>query len=308
MVNYGQNAAGKRFFQYRPLRNPPRNAAGVLKWRRKPRHLLTVEYLDAYDNPQEVRHGKKYKSTTGSFPSIPAALPGLSYARTVLDRQNPNVNCIMGTRASGHVCTQAACTPRAFYQQHDQHASLELRETENMGIGVFATQAIANDTKIGIYTGKVMPYPALTDAEKEFTFEIKTLPGVAGPAGKVQINALRRGNWPRFLNHSCVPNCSLSNAMNLGDVQVCYVRTKQTIWPGDELFVDYARDFFRTPAGRIRGQGCLCGKSTCHSKKVAPRPAKVAGRAAARAAGRAPKFVGPAPGRARAFLPRPCKK
>lgn len=78
--------------------------------------------------------------------------------------------------------------------------------------------------------------------------------------GEVYVDASAGGNWTRFLNHSCEPNCSFARTLRCGYTRVIYARTKRHIRAGEQLFVDYGRDYFE-------GVGCRCGSKRCHSAK-----------------------------------------
>lgn len=250
------------YFKCRRLnkRNPV--IAGVLNYVTKPSWVeITIGGVK-----QKVRFQENYTCTPGIFPTIPAAAAGKTYAETVLDRPLNN-KCIMRNSGVPHV-DSAACNLTNFYNIKDYHQNLELRETQNMGIGVFATAPIPKDAIVGVYAGDLVQKAALTLDEKRYTAQIRTLPGGAA----VLINAFQQGNWTRFINHSCRPNCGrFKVAMNCGSMMVYYVRTETAIAVGEELSVDYGRDYFREDNGRKRprilGVGCLCGRNGCHSKK-----------------------------------------
>lgn len=250
------------YFKCRRLKKRSPVSGGVLNYVTK---LSWVE-ITVDGVKQKVKFQDSYTCSPGTFASIAAATPGKTYAETVLDRP-ANTKCIMRDSGVPHV-GHAGCNLTNFYNTKDYHRSLELRETQNMGVGVFATAPIPKGTVIGVYTGDLVQMATLTPDEKRYTAEIRTLPS----GETVLINAFQRGNWTRFINHSCKPNCGrFKVAMNCGSMMVYYVRTEKAIAIGEELSVDYGREYFREDNGRGRaliiGSGCLCGRSGCHSKK-----------------------------------------
>lgn len=63
----------------------------------------------------------------------------------------------------GQVCGPH-CIAEVFHAEKDYHRSLELRETKEMGIGVFTKQAIPKGAVLGLYSGAVCPCDQLTPA------------------------------------------------------------------------------------------------------------------------------------------------
>lgn len=154
----------------------------------------------------------------------------------------------------GQVCGPL-CNPGVFHAEKDHHRNLELRETKEIGIGVFAKQAIPKETVLGLYMGVVRPYDQLTPAQKRYSNFLFKHPR----HGEFYIDASASGNWTRFLNHSCEPNCSFARALRCGHTRVTYVRTKRHIRAGEQLLVDYGRDYFEST-------DCKCGSKDCRSK------------------------------------------
>lgn len=153
----------------------------------------------------------------------------------------------------GQVCGPL-CNTRMFHAEKDHHKSLDLRETKDMGIGVFTKQSIPIGTVLGLYHGIVRPYEQLTAAQKRYSNFLFKHP----QHGELYVDASVSGNWTRFLNHSCDPNCAFARALRCGYMRVIYVRTRRFIRAGEQLFVDYGRDYFDSI-------DCKCGSKGCRS-------------------------------------------
>lgn len=153
----------------------------------------------------------------------------------------------------GQVCGPL-CNTRMFHAKKDHHNSLDLRETKDMGIGIFTKQAIPTGTVLGLYHGVLRPYDQLTTAQKRYSNFLFKHP----QHGELYVDASAAGNWTRFLNHSCDPNCTFARALRCGYMRVIYVRTRRPIRAGEQLFVDYGRDYFE-------GMDCKCGSKGCQS-------------------------------------------
>lgn len=163
----------------------------------------------------------------------------------------------------GQVCSPL-CNPGVFHAEKDHHSSLELRETKEMGIGVFTKQAIPKGTVMGLYSGVVRQYDRLTPAQKRYSNFLFKHP----QHGEVYIDASAEGNWTRFLNHSCEPNCSFARALRCGHTRVVYVRTKRHVRAGEQLLVDYGRDYFKSTDCKCRSKNCRSAISRGKRKRA----------------------------------------
>ncbi|RKP18469.1 hypothetical protein ROZALSC1DRAFT_29860 [Rozella allomycis CSF55] len=70
------------------------------------------------------------------------------------------------------------------------------------------------------------------------------------------IDASRKGNISRFINHSCAPNCATQKWIINGITRIG-IFTLRKIPKGTELTFDYKFEFYGEP------QKCLCGEPTC---------------------------------------------
>ncbi|KAK7728769.1 PHD finger protein 6 [Diaporthe eres] len=76
--------------------------------------------------------------------------------------------------------------------------------------------------------------------------------------GEFYLDASTDGNWTRFLNHSCEPNCAFARALRCGHTRVIYARTSRQVLAGEQLFADYGRDYFQS-------MDCKCASKDCRS-------------------------------------------
>jgi hypothetical protein len=73
------------------------------------------------------------------------------------------------------------------------------------------------------------------------------------------IDATKKGNWARYVNHSCDPNCGLEDATVNGErtvMLVCY----KSMSAGMEVTIDYGKNYRSVDGKYIR---CLCKVSKC---------------------------------------------
>jgi len=111
---------------------------------------------------------------------------------------------------------------------------IELRETPDMGIGVFVRpgKEIKEGAWIGIYLGEV-----LTEAtSRETSCYLYAL-------GAATIDAGTFGNWTRFLNSHCRPNVQAST-QQIGKMTVVAFSTLRMIKGGQQIFISYGPEYF----------------------------------------------------------------
>ncbi|KAK9823858.1 hypothetical protein WJX72_005968 [[Myrmecia] bisecta] len=72
------------------------------------------------------------------------------------------------------------------------------------------------------------------------------------------IDATRKGNLSRFINHSCDANCETQKWVVSGDVRVCVV-ARRKIRVGEEITYNYNLEW--NGQKRVR---CVCGAANCH--------------------------------------------
>jgi hypothetical protein len=73
------------------------------------------------------------------------------------------------------------------------------------------------------------------------------------------IDATMKGNWGRYVNHSCDPNCQMEDAYVDGEWKNMIVAVKD-INPGDEITMNYGKDY-KTVDGKF--MGCKCLSENC---------------------------------------------
>jgi SET domain-containing protein len=116
------------------------------------------------------------------------------------------------------------------------------------GMGVFALEPIAKNTRIIDYAGELVRNRESEAREERYLAE--------GCIWVFRVNrawsrdAAVGGNLARFINHSCRPNCWIE----IVD-RTIWIRAARTIEPGEELTYDYATDGEQTIPCRCR-PGC----------------------------------------------------
>jgi SET domain-containing protein len=129
---------------------------------------------------------------------------------------------------------------------------VEIAEYAGMGRGVRALQRIERGAFLAEYTG-VVARP--DEANLDDTYAMASLNGVA------LVAAAYRGNWTRFLNHSCRASCVFYERW-VGGRNRMLVRALRDVQPFEQLTVDYGDEYW-TPL-RL----CRCGEADCRYDSV----------------------------------------
>lgn len=142
-----------------------------------------------------------------------------------------------------------------------------VRDSVIHGRGVFAARNIRKGAVILEYRGErttweiVNTRPDSDPAHPEHTFIFETSDGGVIDAG-------RRGNAARWINHSCAPNCS---SFEDDDGRV-YIEARRAIAAGEELTYDYRLSIEGRITRRIReSYACRCGARRCRGSLLLER-------------------------------------
>lgn len=108
-----------------------------------------------------------------------------------------------------------------------------------LGMGLLTTRDITPGTVIGPYTGEKKNIN--DEGDKTYRADLND---------RICVDALKKGNILRYINHSCTPNCELFKQQICG-VETLFVRSLQTITKGAFLYFKYNKE--------IQGK-CMCDK------------------------------------------------
>ena len=141
---------------------------------------------------------------------------------------------------------------------------IAVRSSPLHGRGVFALRPLSRGARIIEYAGDRISHREADDRHDAngdahtmlFTVDSKTV-----------IDATRRGNSARWINHSCRPNCEA-----IADGGRIYIEAIRDIRRGEELTYDYnlRLDEPHTPVAK-REHACLCGARGCRGTMLASK-------------------------------------
>jgi len=135
---------------------------------------------------------------------------------------------------------------------------IAVRNSPIHGRGVFALRRIPKGTRIIEYKGTL-----ITDAEADRRYSRIQAHSPHTMLFSVDdglvIDATRKGNSARWINHSCAPNCEIEEEHHR-----VFIEARRDIAPGEELTYDYNLQIGEkhTKAAK-REHACFCGSRRC---------------------------------------------
>lgn len=150
--------------------------------------------------------------------------------------------------------------------QRRQYAKTEVREAGEKGYGLFAMEEIMKGTLVIEYVGEVITREECM-RRKAKTTTTEHLYFMALDNDRF-IDASRKANDARFINHSCDPNC-ITELWYVGDEPRAAIVALRDISCDEELSFDYAFQCDGKPK-----YPCLCGSKLCRGFIDAPRRAR----------------------------------
>ncbi len=150
---------------------------------------------------------------------------------------------------------------------------LKLRKSPIHGNGVFAAAAIDAEIELIEYKGRLRThaetdrlYDGSTDTGHTFLFTLNE---------RYVVDANVDGNWARWINHSCDPNCRavvVEGADGSPRKDRVMIESLRPIKPGEELTYDYGIVLDEPHTSRLkRIWACRCGAPKCSGTMLKPK-------------------------------------
>jgi len=143
-------------------------------------------------------------------------------------------------------------------QRRMKRRRIAVRNSPIHGRGVFALRRIPRGTRIIEYKGKL-----ITDKEADRRYSRVQAHSPHTMLFSVDdglvIDATRKGNSARWINHSCAPNCEIEEEHHR-----IFIEARRDIVAGEELTYDYNLQIGEkhTKAAK-REHACFCGSRRC---------------------------------------------
>eukprot|EP01080_Neovahlkampfia_damariscottae_P010604 gene10604-3122_t len=154
-------------------------------------------------------------------------------------------------------CLKGTCSPNCTnnrFQNYAWNKNIEVKQVPKKGKGLFAKKDIKKDEFIIEYVGEVLDTDMLEkriDDDPDDHFYYLTL------SSNRIIDASRKGNNARYINHCCTPNCK-TQKWNVGNEIKIGIFTIKDVKKGTELTFDYDFECYGTQL-----QVCHCGSKEC---------------------------------------------
>ena len=143
-------------------------------------------------------------------------------------------------------------------QTGKNHRRISARQSSIHGRGVFALKSIVKGTRIIEYKGTL-----ITDKEADRRYsrmhENSPHTMLFSLDGGWVIDATRRGNSARWINHSCAPNCEIEE-----EGRRVFIEAARNIRAGEELTYDYNLQIGEKHTKKAkREHACFCKARRC---------------------------------------------
>lgn len=134
--------------------------------------------------------------------------------------------CVVGDR----------CTNKRF-QKHE-NAQCTIFKTEKKGYGLVATAYIPGGTFVMEYVGEVLNSKQFEKRASDYSKRMNAHYYFMALSSDCVIDATKKGNISRFINHSCDPNAETQKWTINGELRIGFF-SKKPIFPDEEITFDY---------------------------------------------------------------------
>lgn len=172
----------------------------------------------------------------------------IACSNDLCENRSTKVECVPGECGAGSYCQNQRL-------QRQEYARVKIQSFPKKGLGVVANEDIPAGKFIGEYQGEVISKETFEKrrkmyrGEKHFYFMTLT--------GKLVIDASRKSQFTRFVNHCCEPNAE-TQKWNAGGEPRVGIFAKRQILKGEEITFDYGASSLDNDS-----VPCLCGAGNC---------------------------------------------
>ena len=178
------------------------------------------------------------------------------------------------TKAPAKAAKRATAKPRVAAKKtaspRMRNRKATTRSSPIHGRGVVARIPIAAGERICEYVGERIGWPEALrrhphDPEQPFHtfyFSVDDDTVIDGNVG---------GDFSRFMNHSCDPNCEAELVEGVGDTRI-FILALRDIAAGEELVYNYGLSLDERYTPTLKKQfACYCGSANCRGTMLAPK-------------------------------------
>jgi hypothetical protein len=164
-----------------------------------------------------------------------------------------------GCRSTCRMSVDSSCT--CTLRSSIREALVEITEDSKFGRGVRTLEKIKKGRYLGEYTGIIHSFRYPGDRVYSAIMLVCD-PRTDEERYKYVVSACYRGNWTRFINHSC-DSLLIFEAVIIGEKHRIMIRARRNIEAFEILTIDYGHTYFKP------GE-CECGAGNCRFKRLAP--------------------------------------
>lgn len=156
----------------------------------------------------------------------------------------------------GPKCTVGdRCSNRRF--QRHENADCTILKTEKKGYGLFARSYIPSGVFIMEYVGEVLNAKQFEKRANDYSKLMNAHYYFMALRNDCIIDATKKGNVSRFINHSCEPNAETQKWTVNGELRIGFFSSR-SIMPDEEITFDYQFQRYGKEA-----QKCFCEATNC---------------------------------------------
>ena len=170
-----------------------------------------------------------------------------------------DINCdhyLESRECTNEICRVGqSCRNRSM--QNGENKKIVIKRTEKKGYGVFAAEKINRCEFVIEYIGEVI-------SRSEYKQRLATEYAIDTEAsyycmelGRCIVDAYKKGNKARFINHSCEPNCECM-VYKVNGMERLAIWSKKMIKVGEEITFDY-----KFESNTDSEMKCFCGSKKC---------------------------------------------
>lgn len=170
------------------------------------------------------------------------------------------LNRILLIECSSNCPCEQWCTNRRFQRRSYASHKLALFKTEMKGYGLRTISSIRKGRFLVEYVGEVVDMDELARRSKKYKRDGNIHQYVMSLIHGTVIDSTIKGNWARFINHSCEPNCVAEKWLVNGEYRMG-IFAKRDLDSNEEINIDYRFETFGSVD--LASEKCYCGAPTC---------------------------------------------
>ncbi|PWN38042.1 uncharacterized protein FA14DRAFT_159801 [Meira miltonrushii] len=146
-----------------------------------------------------------------------------------------------------------------FNQLRSRKKQLKFAKSPIHDWGLYAMEAIPAGDMVIEYVGEIVRQQVADEREKMYERQGNFSTYLFRVDDDIVVDATKKGNIARLMNHCCTPNCN-AKILTLNGEKRIVLYAKQLILPGQELTYDYK---FQASGDEEDAIACLCGSPGC---------------------------------------------